>query len=103
MTGDGSREMDHGRRMTINLLPSHEDIEVMRSYTILEITHFDFKLRSAIERRYADTQCTAGGMGPASTIPTTIQSTSQSTIQRYRIKQLYTLVTMPSTIPTQPR
>jgi hypothetical protein len=37
MTGDGSREMDHGRRMTINLLPLHEDIEVMRSFTFLEI------------------------------------------------------------------
>ena len=38
--------MDHGRRMTINLLPFYEDIEVMRSYTLLEITYFDFKLRS---------------------------------------------------------
>ena len=46
MTGDGSQEMDHGRRMTINLLPFYEDIEVMRSYTLLEITYFDFKLRS---------------------------------------------------------
>jgi len=46
MTGDGSQEMDHGRRMTINLLPFYEDIEVMRSYTILEITYYDFKLRS---------------------------------------------------------
>jgi hypothetical protein len=32
--------------MTINLLPFYEDIEVMRSYTLLEITSFDFKLRS---------------------------------------------------------
>jgi hypothetical protein len=32
--------------MTINLLPFYEDIEVMRSYTLLEITYFDFKLRS---------------------------------------------------------
>jgi hypothetical protein len=38
MTGEGSQEMDHGRRMTINLLPFHEDIEVIRSYTLLEIT-----------------------------------------------------------------
>ena len=38
MTGDGSQEMDHGGRMTINLLPFYEDIAVMRSYTILEIT-----------------------------------------------------------------
>jgi hypothetical protein len=46
VTGDGSQEMDHGRRMTINLLPFHEDIEVIRSYTLLEITYFDFKLRT---------------------------------------------------------
>jgi hypothetical protein len=38
MTGDGSQEMDHGRRMTMNLLPFYEDIQAMRSYTILEIT-----------------------------------------------------------------
>ena len=44
MTEDGSQEMDHGGRMTINLLPFDEDIEVTRSYTILKITHFDFKL-----------------------------------------------------------
>jgi hypothetical protein len=30
-----------------------------------------------IERRYADTRCNAGGMVRASTIPTTIRSTSQ--------------------------
>jgi len=30
--------MDHGRRMTMNLLPVYEDIQAMRSYTILEIT-----------------------------------------------------------------
>ena len=55
MTGDGSQEMNHGRRMTINLLPSHEDIEVTRSYTLLEITYYDFKLGSyngAQIRRY---------------------------------------------------
>jgi len=46
MTGYGSQEMDHGRRMTINLLPFYEDIEVMRSYTIFEITYFDFRLHS---------------------------------------------------------
>jgi len=46
MTGDGSQEMDHGGRMTINPLPFYEDSEVMRSYTVLEITYFDFKLRS---------------------------------------------------------
>jgi len=46
MTGDRSQEMEHGRRMTINLLPFYEDIAVMRSYTIVEITNFDFKVRS---------------------------------------------------------
>ena len=46
ITGDGSQEMDHGGRMTINLLPFYEDIAVMRSYTLLEISYYDFKLRS---------------------------------------------------------
>jgi len=32
--------------MTINLLPFYDDIVVMRSYTIVKITYFDFKLRS---------------------------------------------------------
>jgi hypothetical protein len=79
MTGDGSWEMDHRRWMTINLLPFHEDIEVIRSYTLLEITYYDFMIEVTIERRYADTQCTAGGLVTASTIPTT----TQSTIERY--------------------
>jgi hypothetical protein len=44
---DGSRlEMDHGRRKAINPLPFYEDIAVMGSYTHIEITYFDFKLRS---------------------------------------------------------
>jgi hypothetical protein len=77
MSGDGSREMDHGRRMTINPLPFYEDIEVMRSYTIFEITTLISNYEFSMERRYADTRCTAGGMVPASTIPTTVQSTSQ--------------------------
>ena len=38
--------VDERRWMTINLLPCYEDIAVMRSYTIVEITYFDFKLRS---------------------------------------------------------
>jgi len=38
MTRGGWQEMDHERRMTINLIPFHEDIEVMRSFTLLEIT-----------------------------------------------------------------
>jgi hypothetical protein len=32
--------------MTINLLPFHEEIEVIRSYTLLEITYYGFNLRS---------------------------------------------------------
>jgi hypothetical protein len=46
MTGDESQEMDRGRRMIVNLLPCYEENEVMRSYTIVEITYFDFKLKS---------------------------------------------------------
>jgi len=29
--------MNHGRRITMNLLPFREDIEVIRSFTLLEI------------------------------------------------------------------
>jgi hypothetical protein len=46
MTGDGSQKREHGRRMTIILLSIYVDIAVMRSYTIVEITYFDFNLRS---------------------------------------------------------
>jgi hypothetical protein len=46
MIGDGSLEMNLGRRLTINLIPIYEDIEVFRSYTLLKITYFDFKLPS---------------------------------------------------------
>jgi len=49
-----------------------------------------------IERRYADTECT-GGMAPPSTIPSTIQCI----IHRYRIMQLQARVPMPNTIPNQ--
>ena len=49
----------------------------------------------------ADIRCIAGGMVPARTIPTTIQSKSLRKIQRYRVKQLYAQVTIPSTIPDQ--
>jgi len=55
MTGDGSPEMDHGRQMAINPLPFYEDIEVMRSHTILEITTLISSYEVPIERRYADT------------------------------------------------
>jgi len=46
MTGDGPQEMDYRRRKAITPLPFYEDIAVMRSYTLLEITCFDFELRS---------------------------------------------------------
>jgi len=72
MTGYGSQEMDHGRRMAINLLPFYEDIEVMRSYTILEITTLISNYEFSMERRYACIRCT-GGMAPPSTIQGTIQ------------------------------
>jgi len=45
MTGDGSQEIDHGGWITIIPLPFHDDLEVIRSYTILEITHFDFEVQ----------------------------------------------------------
>jgi hypothetical protein len=75
--------MEHGRQMTINLLPLYEDIEVMRRYTILEITTLISNYAVTIERRYEETRCT-GSMAPPSTIPSTILSN----IQRYRIVQL---------------
>ena len=65
----------------------------MRNYTILEIT----TLISNYEWRYACIRCTAGGMVPPSTIP----STTQSTIQRYRIMHLHARIPMPNTIPNQ--
>jgi hypothetical protein len=74
MTGDGSPETDDNQSPSV-----YEDIEVMRSYTLLEITLIS-SYEVTIERRYADIRCT-GGMVPASTIPTTIQSSSQSSIQ----------------------
>jgi len=96
MIGDGSQEMDHWRRMTINLLPFMkilqlcEIIPLSRSLTL--ISNYEVTL----ERRYADIRCT-GGIAPPSTIPTTIQST----FPRYRIMQLHARVPMPNTIPNQ--
>jgi hypothetical protein len=83
MTGDGSQEMDHRRRMTVNLLAFHEDIEATRSYTRLEVTLIS-SYEVIIECRYADIRCT-GGMAPPcmipSNIPSTIPSSTQITIQ----------------------
>jgi len=80
--------------MTINLLHFYEDIQAMRSYTILEITTLNSNYELSMERRYACIRCT-GGMAPMSTILSTIQSNIQSTIQRYRIMHVHTPVTMP--------
>jgi hypothetical protein len=41
-----SQEINHGRGMTIMLHPFIEDIKVMRRYTLLDISYFDFKLQS---------------------------------------------------------
>jgi hypothetical protein len=90
MTGDGSRETDDNQSPFL-----YEDIEVMRSYTLLEITSIS-SYEVTIERRYADIRCT-GGMAPPSTIP----STTQSTIQRYRIMHLHARVSMPNMIPNE--
>jgi len=40
-TGDGSRETDDSQSPSF-----HEDIEAIRSYTLLEISYYDYKLRS---------------------------------------------------------
>jgi hypothetical protein len=96
MTGDGSQEMDHGRRMTMNLLPFYEDSQAMRSYTILEITTLNSNYEVSMQRRYACIRCTSG-MAPPSTMPSTIPST----IQRCRILQLHARVSMSNTIPNR--
>jgi len=90
MTGDGSRETDDNQSPF-----RYADIQVMRSYTIFEFTTLSSSYAVTIERRYADTRYTAGGLVPASTIPTT----TQSTIQRYRMMHLHARVTMPNPIP----
>jgi hypothetical protein len=100
MTRDESQEMDHGRRMAINLLPYYEDIEVMQSYTILEIMTLISNYEVAMERRYACIQC-SGGMAPPSTMRSTPQSTTQSTNQRYGIMHLLARIPMANTIPDQ--
>ena len=94
-TGDGRPQMDHGRRMTINLLLFYEDVQAMPSYTILEIMTLKSNYKVSMERRYACIRCT-GGMAPPSTIPSTLQST----IQRYGIMQLHARVPIPNTIPS---
>jgi len=46
MTGDGSQEMDHWRRMATNPVPFYEDIEVFAKLYDSRDHDFDFKLRS---------------------------------------------------------
>jgi hypothetical protein len=89
MTGDGSLEIDHGRRMTLNLLLLYEDIAVMRIYAMLEIITLISNYEFSTESRYACLLCT-GGMAPPSMI--------QGTIQSCVIKQLHTRVSIPNTI-----
>ena len=62
MTGDGSRETDDNQSPSL-----YEDIEVMRSYTLLEITSIS-RYEVTIERRYADIRFT-GGMAPPTKCP----------------------------------
>ena len=54
----------------------YDDIEGMRSYTILEITTLISNYKVTIERRYADRHYT-GGLAPASSIPGTLENTIQ--------------------------
>jgi len=89
--------MDHMRRMAINPLPVHEDIAVMRSYTLLETTYLDFNLQSDNRaeicrytmycRRY-----------DSSKYDTDHYSEQYSTIEGYAA---YSGVPMPNTIPNQ--
>lgn len=45
VTGDGSQELHHGRCIIINHHPSYDDMSAKQSCTLIEITHFEFKLR----------------------------------------------------------
>jgi hypothetical protein len=57
ISGDGSRETDNSQSPSL-----YEDIEVMRSYTLLEITSIS-RYEITIGRRYADIRFT-GSMAP---------------------------------------
>jgi len=82
--------------MTINLLDLYEDIQAMRSYTILKITTLNSDYEGEMGRRDACLRC-SGGMPPPSTIPSSIQSTVQS----YQIMHQRAPVTIPNRIPNQ--
>jgi len=62
MTGDGSLETDDNQSPSL-----YEDIEVMRSYTLLEISSIS-RYEITIERRHADIRFT-GGMAPPTKCP----------------------------------
>jgi len=97
MTRDGPKEMDHGRRMAINSLPFYEDIAVMRSYTLLEITYFDFKLRSYNRAQICRYTMYCRRYG-SSKYDTDHYSEHYSKIQGYAA---YAGVPMPNMIPNQ--
>jgi len=92
ITGDGRQSISFP---FMKILRLYEVIPFSRSLTLIS------SYEVTIEHRYGDTRCIAGGMVPASTIPTTIQSTSQSAIQTYGMNQLYARFSMPNTIPNQ--
>jgi len=83
MTGDGLRETDDNQSPSL-----YEDIEVMRSYTLLKITSIS-SYEVTIERRYADIRFT-GGMAvttkcPSSNAEYDPESDPESQLQcRYR-------------------
>ena len=89
ITGDGWQSIPFPSMTILRLcevIPFSKSLTLISSYGV------------AIERRYADIRCT-GAMAPPSTIPSTIEST----IQRYRIMQLQARVSTPNTIPNQSR
>jgi len=102
MTADGSWEMDHGRWITVDGWQSisFPFRKILRLYAVIPFARLVTMISSyevTIQRRYADTRCTAGGLVPASTILTT----TQSTIQRYRIMHLHAWVPIPNSIPNK--
>jgi hypothetical protein len=67
ISGDGSRETEGNQSPTLSMIILRlcEVIPFSRSLTVISSNEV------TIERRYADKRCTAGGLVPASTIPTT--------------------------------
>ena len=94
-TGGGWQEMNHGRRITMNLLPFREDIEVIRSFTLLEIP----TLRS----NYATMQLLWNtDMEAYDVLAAWLHRVWYRALFRdARIMQLHARVSMPNTIPNQ--